>query len=364
MPFKKGQGKVVPKPGSKIGRPQREKTTAQIEQASALIQQPWRYLPHTLAMELSGGKWLPYDYLVFLSHLIATVVAQGGGRIIVEIPPRHGKSEFISKWVPTWFLGNWPDKRVVLCTYEANFAASWGRIVRNNLVTHGEPLGVSLANDSLAAAYWKTSQDGGMITAGVGGPITGKGGDLLLIDDPHKNWKEAMSITTCKGIQDWYDSTFYTRCEPGATMIILHTRWTENDLIGYCLTEHPEENWIVVRFPAIAEEADILGRMVGQAFCPSRYDETALAKIKKVLGTQKWAGLYQQRPAALEGDVWKRKDWKYYKITPKCSFIIQSWDTGFKKNDNLRTSYSVCQTWGVFPNGYLFTSWPLVFRPS
>lgn len=465
-------------------------------ETSVLMSQPWRYLPHTTAMHLSGGKWLPFPYLVFLSHLIASVVAKGGGRMIVELPPRHGKSEFISKWVPTWFIGNWPDQKVILTTYEANFAASWGRIVRNNLVEFGSEFGVEVATDSAAAAYWLTKHGGGMITAGVGGPITGKGGNLCfpagtyvdtdtgrwkiemlfgmegrarvwgydhakkkrvltdlvawketesdkpvvliwtrtsymlyatidhpvyvlphrhapisdgryvkagdirpgdivvsrtmqrnrvtlvhetpiqkqflfdiqtgtgnffangilvhncIIDDPHKNWKEAMSIATCKSIHDWYDSTFYTRLEPAGTLIVLHTRWTENDLIGYLLHEHPEENWIVVRFPAIAEEDDILGRRPGKALCPERYNEQALARIQKVLGTQKWAGLYQQRPAALEGDIWKRERWKYYKLPPACSFVIQSWDTGFKKNDNARTAYSVCQTWGVFPNGY------------
>lgn len=173
-----------------------------------------------------------------------------------------------------------------------------------------------------------------------------------LIDDPHKNWQEAMSATICKGIQDWFDSTFFTRLEPGGTLVLTHTRWTQQDLIGYCLDQHPEENWIVIRFPALAEEEDILGRKPGEALCPERYNEEALKRIQRVLGSQMWNGLYQQRPSALEGEIWKRDRWKYYRADPTCSFVIQSWDTGFKKNDKTRTSYSVCQTWGVFPNGY------------
>lgn len=350
--------------GKPAGRPAGIKhTNTEIERAKTteVLSQPWRYLPHTMAMHLSEGKWRPFQYLVFVSHLIAAVIAQGGGRIIVEWPPRHGKSLFLSQWLPTWFLANYPTEAVILATYEANFAASWGRKVRNLIVKHGEELNVQVSNDSAAAAYWTLTEGGGMVTAGVGGPITGKGGKLCLIDDPHKNWQEAMSATICDGIHDWFDSTFYTRLEPGGTLVLTHTRWAQNDLIGYCLDQHPEENWIVVRFPALAEDEedkegrkvdDILGRKPGEALCPERYDEKALSRIKTVLGSQMWAGLYQQRPAAIEGDIWKRERWKYYRADPACSFVIQSWDTGFKKNEKTRTAYSVCQTWGVFPGGY------------
>jgi len=327
------------------------------ERAAVVMDQPWKYLPHTLAMHVSEGKWVPYAYLVFVSHVIATVMAQGGGRIIVEWPPRHGKSMFLSQYLPVWFLANWPDQSIILATYEANFASSWGRKVRNLVSKYGDELGVHVSNDSAAAAYWATTEGGGMVTAGVGGPVTGKGGKLVLVDDPHKNWQEAMSATICQGIHDWFDSTLYTRLEPGGTLVVTHTRWAQNDLIGYLLDQHPEENWIVVRFPALAEEEDILGRKIGAALCPERYNEQALAKIQKVLGSQMWNGLYQQRPAAIEGDIWKRERWRYYRADPVCSFVIQSWDTGFKRLGE-NTSYTVCQTWGVFPSGYcLLNQW-------
>jgi predicted phage terminase large subunit-like protein len=327
-----------------------EAVEEKVARGAELIKQPWRFLPHTFAMHLSGGKWVPYMYMVFLSNLLAAVISKGGGRVIVEIPPRFGKSTFISQWVPAWFLANWPDESVILTTYEATFAASWGKKVRNILQDNEGELGVRIRQDSSAAAYWNTTEGGGMMTAGVGGPITGKGAKVAIIDDPHKNWKEAMSGSITKSIQEWYDSTFYTRLEPNGTLIILHTRWTENDLIGYCLREHPEEDWAVVRFPAIAEEEDILGRKPGESLCPARYDEKALGKIRKNLGSSMWNGLYQQRPSALEGEVWLRARWKYYKMRPKCSFVLQSWDTGFKTG--VESSFSVCQTWGVFPDGY------------
>lgn len=661
----------------------------------------WKYLPHTFAAHMSDGAWLSYDYLVMLSNIIVTAVTQGGGRILVSLPPRHGKSSFLSQWLPFWFLSMWPQKRVILTTYEANFAATWGRKVRNLVQEKGPEVGVHLAPDATASNNWATFMEGGMMTAGVGGPITGKGGDLLLCDDPHKNWQEAQSPTIRKTIKDWFDSTFYTRLEPGGTIIVLHcmtgdtpvamadgswkrldeimsgdmvrsykdgchvssrvvkvknqgpdniiriktghstvkcnarhpflvqssdgtrswvragelsegdllvvsrrdcfkkkmliteleawllgymfgdgwitvrnttqkgrgqyvskngekqiyseniyprrgyvtccalsakddenekvasafeclfghrpkktkygyirtevakigrwfiehgldgkaktkrlplwlfsqpecirsaflkgfneadgseiskgrskgrwtfgstnenlikdirhlarsvgynqsnisvykykskapnspktinaqivsfgmnpwsrtndefitdrickithlpdmdnvydiqventecfvadgivshnTRWHEDDLIGYLMREKPEDGWFHLRIPAIAEdwnnEEDPLGRKVGAALCPQRYDEKALNRIKANMTPMMWNALFQQRPAPMEGSIFLRKNWKYYSVLPKCGFVIQSWDTASKKNWD--SAYSVCQTWGV-----------------
>ena len=309
----------------------------------------WKYLPHTFAAHMSDGAWLSYDYLVMLSNIIVTAVTQGGGRILVSLPPRHGKSSFLSQWLPFWFLSMWPQKRVILTTYEANFAATWGRKVRNLVQEKGPEVGVHLAPDATASNNWATFMEGGMMTAGVGGPITGKGGDLLLCDDPHKNWQEAQSPTIRKTIKDWFDSTFYTRLEPGGTIIVLHTRWHEDDLIGYLMREKPEDGWFHLRIPAIAEdwnnEEDPLGRKVGAALCPQRYDEKALNRIKANMTPMMWNALFQQRPAPMEGSIFLRKNWKYYSVLPKCNFVIQSWDTASKKNWD--SAYSVCQTWGV-----------------
>jgi predicted phage terminase large subunit-like protein len=319
-----------------------------------ISEEPWRLLPHTFAHHVSGGKWIPFPYLVFLSNLIAYAIAGGNGRILVSVPPRHGKSWFLSQWVPAWFLANWPDESAILATYEANFAAQWGRRARNMLGKYDKTL---LDKEISAASLWGTTEGGQMATAGVGGPITGKGGQLLLIDDPHKNWAEAMSKTIREGIHDWYESTFYTRQEPGASIIILHTRWHMDDLIGWLLAEKPEENWIHVRLPAIAEEPsrefpepDIMGRKTGEALCPERYNEKALGRIQTNLGGQMWAGLYQQRPAPAEGNLFKRKDWMFYSRPPAFRFKIQTWDTALKPG--AKTAFSVCHTWGATDEGY------------
>lgn len=317
----------------------------------------WKLLPHTFAVHMSEGKWIPFKYLVMISHIIATAIGMGGGRIAISVPPRHGKSFFTSQWLPAWFLSNWPHKRVILTTYEANFAATWGRRVRNIIKDKGDELGTYLSGDSTASNNWATTEEGGMVTAGVGGPITGKGGDLVLIDDPHKNWQEAQSETIRKTIQEWFDSTLYTRLEPGATIVVLHTRWHEDDLIGYLKREKESDGWFHIRIPAIAEDMDDpVGRMPGEALCPERYDINALERIKRNMNTMMWAALFQQRPAPAEGTIFLRDKWKFYSILPKCHFVLQSWDTASKKNRD--SAYSTCQTWGVSERGvYLIDQW-------
>lgn len=324
----------------------------------------WKLLPHTFAIRVSEGKWVAFDYLVLLSHILAAAIAKGDARILISVPPRHGKSWFVSQYVPAWFLTTWSDQKVILSTYEANFAATWGRKVRNIILENQDLLGIYLSEDSRAVNNWELAKlpdgtgGGGMITAGVGGPITGKGGNLIIVDDPHKNWEETQSETIRRKVQEWYDSTLYTRAEPGASIIILHTRWHEDDLIGYLLREKLDENYIHIRIPAISEEfyvdgvleEDPLGRVPGEALCPQRYDINRLGKIKSNLSTIMWNALFQQRPSALEGNMFKRQNWRYYtpRIPPRCNFILQSWDTASK--DRIDSARTVCHTWGISEN--------------
>lgn len=311
-------------------------------------------MPHTFAHHVSGGKWIPYYYLVFISHVIAGAIARGGGRILISVPPRHGKSFFLSQWLPAWFLAMWPEKSVMLATYEANFAAKWGRLSRAALMKYDASL---VSKATTAASMWETTEGGGMVTAGVGGPITGKGFHLGLIDDPHKNWQEATSPVLCKMIQEWYDSTFYTRCEPGATIVVLHTRWTEDDLIGWILREKKDDGYIEIRLPAIAEEDDILDRPVGKALCPERFTEQDLLRTMRSIGSTMFAGLYQQRPAPAEGFIFKRANWRDFDPRrEQFAYVIQSWDTAEKTTTG--AAKTACQTWGVGLSGYcLLNRW-------
>lgn len=308
-----------------------------------LIEAAIKATPHGFARHHSGGLWQDWGYLRFVSREIAKAIANGNGRIIVNIPPQHGKSVFISKWVPLWYLSNYPNKRIILSTYEASFAASWGRAVRDEAEDKPE-IGIKVRRDVKASNYWMTEEGGAMMTAGVGGPVTGKSGDILIIDDPVKNWDEAKSATYQQRNIDWFNSTLYTRKQPGTTIIVLMTRWHENDLAGYLLGEHGDD-WTHIKLPAIAEDHDPLGRKPGDALSPYRFDAEDLGRTKRAVGSQVWAGLYQQRPTALEGGIIK-KDWLrfYHQHPPTFNEMLQSWDLSFKETKS--GSFVVGQVWG------------------
>jgi len=268
---------------------------------------------------------------------------------MVFMPPRHGKSEFISRYSTAWILGKFPDTRIILASYEADFAATWGRKARDLLEEHGPSLfGIRVSGKSSAANRWDIEgHEGGMITAGVNGPITGKGADIGIIDDPVKNDQEAMSVTYQERTYEWYKSTFRTRLQRDGAIILIMTRWNENDLAGKLLAAQEEdgEKWEVVNLPAIAEEGDLLGRDPGQPLCPDLFTIEALRSIEKAVGSFWWASLYQQRPSPAEGGILKRSWWQYYRQTPdRFDEVIQSWDMAFK--DTKTADFVVGQVWG------------------
>ncbi len=412
--------------------------------------------PLLFATNASEGKWKPQRHLAYIDRKITDAIAgRGSKRLIVTLGPRHGKSEFISKWFPAWHVGMYPNKRVMLASYESDFAASWGRKARGILEEFGHWFGVQVDPASRAANRWGLlGYTGGMQTAGAGAALTGSGADCvaegsvvetldgpkpieevrvgdrvlgrlpsgrkvwrsvlatrevgerevvelstetkrgvaltpdhrvssdgwwvaagnvsgktvgtlsgeesasvrdagiarvydiqveecenfyangvlvhncLIIDDPIKNSEESFSETIRNKIWDWWLSTAYSRLEPGGIAIVLHTRWHEDDLIGRLIQEMGSggEQWEVINFPAIAEEHDVLGRAPGEALWPERYGVADLERIKNTVGPYWWSSLYQQRPAPLEGGMFKREWFKvvegHSRITKKCRF----WD--------------------------------------
>lgn len=278
------------------------------------------------------------------------------------MPPRHGKSELVSKYFPAWYLGTFPDARLILTSYEADYAASWGRKARNLLEEFGpEHFGVTVANDSSAADRWDLKgRLGGMNTAGAGGPITGKGANVAIIDDPVKNDADARSETKREAIWDWYRATLSTRLqgEPGAIIVVM-TRWHEDDLVGRLLAAEKAggDHWDVLELPALADpqpgKPDPLGRQTGEALCPDLFDAETLAAIAIRLGSYFWVALYQQRPAPADGDTFKHDWWKFYAVPPEhFDEVIQSWDMTFK--DTQGSDFVVGQVWGrVEANRYL-----------
>jgi predicted phage terminase large subunit-like protein len=303
----------------------------------------WRLGIASYAKWASMGRrpWYPYAWLLKIAQIIRFAIVVGGARYIINAPPRHGKSEFCSHWLPTWFLDLWPEKQVMLTSYGGDFAAEWGRKVRDEFIMN-EFTWTNLRADSKAVATWQTPEGGGMTCAGVGGPITGRGADLVIIDDPHKNWEEAMSPTARERVIDWFNSTLYTRLEPDASIIVIQTRWHEDDLTGYLLDRH-DDDWELLRFPALAEDdEDLLARAEGEALCPERYSAERLEEIKKI-GSYIFAGLYQQRPAPLLGGIVKRPWFKYWTEMPEqIDEWFQVWDLTFKATG---TSFVVGETW-------------------
>lgn len=235
-------------------------------------------------------------------------------RLMITMPPRHGKSMLASEFFPAWYLGRNPDHYVVTATYAQELADDFGRKVKNQIEDASFQAifpGVGLADDSKSAkrfhiegsqgGYEHTlSQRGAFYAVGVGGPLTGRGAHLLLIDDPVKNREDADSEIIRKKTKDWYTSTAYTRMMPGGRIVIIQTRWHEDDLSGWLLSEHRHEGWVCLDLPAIND--------AGEALWPEQYDVAALAKIKLAIGARDWSALYQQRPSPEEGDYFKA-DW-------------------------------------------------------
>mgnify|MGYP005816451857 CR=1 FL=1 len=269
-------------------------------------------------------------------------------RLIVNMPPRHTKSEFASYLLPAWFLGGNPGGKVIQTSHTAELAVGFGRKVRNLV---GSPEyqeifpGVGLQADSKAAGRWNTSDNGEYFAIGVGGAVTGKGADLLIIDDPHSE-QEGQSVdgAVFDRVYEWYTSGPRQRLQPGGAIVIVMTRWHKRDLTGQINRASIErsgvDEWEMIELPAILPS--------GKSLWPGFWKIEELEKLKAELPVSKWQAQYQQDPTSEEGAIVKREWWKDWepRDPPKCEFIIQSWDTAFLKSE--RADFSALTTWGVF----------------
>jgi predicted phage terminase large subunit-like protein len=265
-------------------------------------------------------------------------------RLIINMPPRHTKSEFASNMLPAWFLGKFPEKKVIQCSNTAELAVGFGRKVRNLVGSEQYSKifpNVSLRADSKAAGRWATSHGGDYFAIGVGGTVTGKGADLLIIDDPHSEQEAKLAQgdpSVFDSVYEWYTSGPRQRLQPGGVIVVVMTRWSDKDLTGKLLKGDTE--WDIVQLPAILPS--------GNALWPEFWDISELLALKEELPIYKWNAQYQQTPTGEEGALVKRDWWQRWEADrpPKCEFIIQSWDTAFTKSQ--RADYSACTTWGIF----------------
>ena len=269
-------------------------------------------------------------------------------RLIINMPPRHTKSEFASYLLPAWFLGQYPDKKVIQTSHTAELSVGFGRKVRNLVGSEDYKEifpSLALKADSKAAGRWSTNQGGEYFAIGVGGAVAGKGADLLIIDDPHSE-QDGQSIdpSVFDKTYEWYTSGPRQRLQPGGAIIIVMTRWHKRDLTGKIIKASTQregvDEWEVIEFPAIMPS--------GNALWPEFWNQQELLALQNELPASKWSAQYQQDPTSEEGALVKREWWKRWEHehTPHCEFIIQSWDTAFLKTR--RADYSACTTWGVF----------------
>lgn len=271
-------------------------------------------------------------------------------RLIINMPPRHTKSEFASYLFPAWFLGRYPEKKIIQTAHTAELAVGFGRKVRNliNQTDFQQVFpGISLSSDSKAAGRWNTNKRGDYFAIGVGGAVTGKGADVLIIDDPHSEQEAALGAYNPEvydKVYEWYTSGPRQRLQPGGAIIVVMTRWSVRDLTGQIVRAATQrtgaDDWEVIELPAIMPSGDPLW--------PEFWPADQLEALKAELPVSKWSAQYQQDPTSEEGALIKREWWQEWEkdSPPPCEAIIQSWDTAFLKTQ--RADYSACTTWGIF----------------
>jgi predicted phage terminase large subunit-like protein len=264
-------------------------------------------------------------------------------RVMILTPPRHGKSELVSRRAPAWLLGRRPDRQIISASYGADLASDFGRDARNIIASpeYREIFGaVDLAQDSQAKNRWHTTAGGSYVAAGVGTAITGRGADILNIDDPVKSRAEAESETTREATWSWYRSTAYTRLMPGGAVILTMTRWHEDDLGGRLLAEMASggDQWEVLRLPALAVDDDPLGRQPGDALWPEAYDRDALDRVRMAIGERDWSALYQQDPRPPEGALFKVERGTALDAAPAGIRWVRAWDLAATAQTGTRDS--------------------------
>ncbi len=261
-------------------------------------------------------------------------------RLIVSMPPRMGKSMTTSWRFPAWFIGRDPDRQVLLGSYSASLAEDMSRTCRNELGEYGpEVFGVGVSDGSSAVDRWAIEGHRGKFgAAGVGGSFTGKGADLFIIDDPLKGEEEANSELMRQRAERWYRTTVRSRLAPGGRIVLVMTRWHEDDLAGALLTRAKQGGiqWEELRLPMLDDD--------GAQLWPGRFSDEEIADLKIAAGTRGWEAVYQQRPAPAEGGLLKRPWWKYYREAPRFDSVLQSWDMAFK--DTKGSDFVVGQVWG------------------
>lgn len=338
--------------------------------------------PAGQALELDEGYQV-VPHLAYLSERLQAAVAdveRGISRkLLVAMPPRHGKTEMVSVYLPLWLLRRNHKLKVGIISHSPNLAAVWGRRIRRMVERHGAQLGLSIAPDAGAVSEWETPEGGGVTSRSIGQALAGVGFNVLIIDDPTRDFAAAHSSAARQSVWEWYTANATTRLEPPSLVIVVQTRWHQDDLTGRLLSHDHEgdpEEWEQIIIPAIAETDDVLGREVGEPLrsplVPEETREQAVARftqIKRDVGSYTWAALYQQSPSPAQGAIFNIGWWRYWTLDPakatedgrvrlidadllRRGRVIDSWDATFK--DTASSDYVVGQRWArVGPDRFL-----------
>lgn len=322
-----------------------------IDLSSSLVNDAWKEFPDTFGERMNRG-WVAYPWIASLLDYVWGRIQQGDARILVSAPPQHGKSEGLSVVLPSCYLSNYPNKSVMLSSYGQSLALESSSKVRSIV----RSMGMTTRRDRQKLSRWVIADQvdelqrvrmrggGGVLAQGVGGQITGFGGDLLICDDPHKNEEDARSDAKLASLRSWWRSTWWTRKRDGTSYIVIHTRWHDDDLIGWLLRERPfDQDWEVIRIPALTtpDDPDPLGiRGMDEVLCPQLQPRKNLP-----IGSDIWLSMYQQRPVATGGSIWKRDWFQYYHELPAKALTsglwLHSWDLTFGAG----SSWNVGQVW-------------------
>lgn len=262
--------------------------------------------PGALAAELTAGTELHARHLDLIDQAFVDIAAGQVNRVVITLPPRHGKSRRVAIWGALWFLLNFPRRKVVVATNSSSLALEHSQFARSLVAEHGERLGIPLSRTSASKSNWKLAgYGGGMLAIGLEVLFTGFGADLLIIDDPFKDQRDAASPTQRKAVWEWWTHVAQPRLEPAGAVIVIQTRWHPDDLVGRILAQR-NPDWRVINLPAIAEDDDQLGRKPGEALWPARWPLERLEQLKSEegVGERAWQALYQQHPSPPGGTIW------------------------------------------------------------
>lgn len=260
-----------------------------------------------LGQDTFGNSWRTGQHLNLLNDELLKVINGQNKRLIIEMPPRHAKTTMACQLMVPKYLSHHQHHRAIYTTYQADKAAEWGRKCRDVIEQFSGKLGISIRQDSRASNSWNLAGTrGGMLTAGVGGPLIGSGANLLIIDDPIKNHEEADSPLQREKLWDWIQSTAFTRLEPDGAVIVIMHRWRRDDIVGTLKKEAEKtgEEWKVLKLPVLAGESDILGRNPGDVLWPERFTQKEMEDRRKTTAPRWWYSLYQQDPQLEEGAEW------------------------------------------------------------